>query len=190
MRVSKVRKSNTATTATNIMTRHDYNGSGNWAVDAVQQRYVNYARVFKVPHLADLTPQVSTQGDRMWIYPIMHQVIKAIEKKDLASIQIGIEFIEQDQHFPFGKILKSNTARALRRAPLSGDQEECIRVRVVTMLVNGQVPHEYKEYARLLRRIGIGDLWPLVESAKGSNRYVSRYYRYFLNHARPADAII
>lgn len=40
----------------------------------------------------------------------MHEVIEAIGAGDLACIRIGIEFMEEDVKFPFGKILKSNTA--------------------------------------------------------------------------------
>ena len=64
----------------------------------------------------DLRPRQSTKGDFTFTHPVMDEVIKGIESGDSACIAIGIEFVEEDQHFAFGKILKSNTARALRRA--------------------------------------------------------------------------
>jgi hypothetical protein len=110
----------------------------------------------------------------------MEDVIYRIEGGDKAAVEIGIEFIEQDQKFPFGKILKSNTARALRRAELSNDQIERIRKRLVTMLLEGLVPHEYKEYAKLLRKIGMGNWWETVEARIArDNEYVMHYYEYF-----------
>ena len=36
-----------------------------------------------------------------------------------ACRRIGIEFIEEDRKFTFGKILKSNVARALQRSALT-----------------------------------------------------------------------
>lgn len=93
-------------------------------------------------------------------------------------MEIGIDFIEQDATFPFGKILKSNTARALRRASLKEKQQDRSRRRVLHMLVNGQVPHEYREYAKLLRKIGLGDLRSELDRANVRNPYVAKYVKY------------
>ena len=71
----------------------------------------------------------------------VHGSIKSVEG-------IGIEFIEQDQKFSFGKILKSNTARALRRTKLEEEDKKRIRQRLVSMLLTGNVPHEYKQYGK------------------------------------------
>lgn len=171
------------------MTLTDFNGSGNWAIEAVRRRCRDYAHAFEARSPANLTPTEHIEGKRRGVYPVLHQIIEAIEKDDPAAIPIGIEFVEQDQHFPFGKILKSNTVRALRRASLSSEQEERIRSRIVTMLLNGRVPHEYKEYAKLLRRVGLGEWWPVIEEhvARG-NRYVMRYYHYFQRHVLSSDA--
>ena len=113
----------------------------------------------------------------------MEAVIGAIERGDKACIAIGIEFIEEDQHFPFGRILESNTARALRRAELSREQVERVRERVVRMLLAGSVPREFKEYSKLLRRIGWGSSWPTIEQQiDRENPYVMRYYNYLRKH--------
>lgn len=154
----------------------DFNGAGRWSAQAILTRYVEYAiEVGTQPR--DLTPIVHTEGDRRWVYPVMNEVIAGIEAGDPACIQIGIEFIEEDQGFPFGKILKSNTARALRRAPLLPEQQRRIARRVFDMLQRGYVPHEYREYAKLARRIGFAlhDLPAIVPQ----NRYVNRYWQYF-----------
>jgi hypothetical protein len=48
------------------------------------------------------------------------------------------------------------------------------------MLVAGQVPHEYREYAKLLRRIGRGEGWAAArQRVDEGNRYVMRYVSYF-----------
>jgi hypothetical protein len=54
------------------------------------------------------------------------------------------------------------------------------------MLLDGQVPHEYQEYARLLRHIGLGPEERKLASADCSNPYVKRYVRYFKEHASDA----
>jgi hypothetical protein len=173
------------------MILHDYNGIGRWSRTAIEQRYAEYVRRLKVKSPADIAPLEHTEGTAHWVYPVMEEIIKAIELNDAAAIQIGIEFIEEDQKFPFGRILKSNTARALRRATLTPDQAKSVRKRVIHMLLRGNVPHEYKEYAKLLRKVGIGSCWPQIEqNIDRGNPYVMRYYNYLKNHVLPhGDAV-
>jgi hypothetical protein len=115
----------------------------------------------------------------------MEEVIKLIEVNDKAAIEIGIEFIHEDDHFVFGRILKSNTARALRRASLTPAQQARIRERLVGMMLAGRVPHEWREYKRLLRHIGLGSLWPVLENGVDrENKYLMRYYDYLDRFAR------
>jgi hypothetical protein len=115
----------------------------------------------------------------------MEQVIDLIEAGDSAAIEIGIEFLQEDDQFVFGRILKSNTARALRRASLTQEQQARIRERLVTMMLAGQLPHEWREYKRLLRGIGLGSLWPVLEEGVDrENKSVMRYYEYLDRFAR------
>ena len=96
----------------------DYNGEGRWSREAILDRYARYAAEMGiVPR--DLSPMEHTEGDRHWVYSVMEEVIDGIEAGDPACVRLGIEFIEEDAKFVFGKILKSNAARALRRASLS-----------------------------------------------------------------------
>lgn len=168
---------------------YDFNGTGRWSFQAVQERYAAYARRLRVSPLLELQPSISQDKTGRWIYPIMDEVIKGIEQGDKACIQIGVEFIEEDAGFTFGRILKSNTARALRRSALDSQQIERIRKRVVHMLIVENMTREYREYAKLLRKIGLGDWWPHIEEkANLNNPYVLRYYNYFRRHVLPEES--
>ena len=115
----------------------------------------------------------------------MFEVIKGIERGDLACIALGVEFVEEDARFSFGRIIKSNAARALRRSALTLEQQERIRKRVAHMLVAEHVPREYREYAKLLRKVGMGDWWSFIENgANRNNPYVMRYFDYFQQYVR------
>ena len=163
----------------------DYNGTGKWSVTSVQQRYLEYSRRLDVTEPEVPQPREHHERNVRWIYPIMEPVIAAIDRDDKAAIALGIDFIEESEHFVFGRILKSNTARALRRASLTPQQVERIRKRIVGMLLAGDVPHEFHEYARLLRTIGLGDWWPIIEqNIARDNPYVMRYYQYFRSNAK------
>lgn len=164
----------------------DYNGVGIWSSEAIQKRYLKYADVLGTDPF-QLVPRRHTEGGRTWVYPLMEQIVDLIDTGDKAAIEIGIEFIQEDDHFVFGRILKSNTARALRRASLTLEQQTRIRERLVGMMLAGQVPHEWREYKRLLRHVGLGPLWPVLEKGVDrENKYVMRYYNYLDRFARPS----
>jgi hypothetical protein len=160
----------------------DYNGQGEWASAAILQRYIDYRTQFHVNNTIDLTPQGFTEGNKRWIYAVMDKVIVGIKQGDAACKLIGIEFIEQDQKFPFGKILKSNTARALRQTNLDEEDKERIRNRLVSMLLAGNIPREYQDYAKLLKKIGFEGNREILEARiNRSNPYVMKYFNYLVN---------
>jgi len=162
----------------------DYNGVGIWSAEAIQKRYRQYAEAIGAD-LSQLVPVRHTEASRTWVFPLMEQIIKLIEAGDRAALEIGIEFIQEDDYFVFGAILKSNTARALRRASLTPEQQARIRKRLVDMMLSGQVPREWREYKRLLRHVGLGPLWPVLEDGVDrENKYVMIYYDYLDRYAR------
>lgn len=156
----------------------DYNGDGFWGLDAVLRRYESYARRFSISRLRTLKPHVHESHETRWVYPVMDCVIEGIEAGDAACAEIGVEFIEENSSFPFGRILKANTARALRRAELTPDQKERVRRRVAEMLRTGYLPREFRQYAKLARKIGLGDWLRQVErEADMSNVWVQHYLK-------------
>lgn len=158
----------------------DFNGKGDWSAAAVQARYVDYAGRHGVETPRPLAPKVHEHGDVRWVYPIMDAIIEGILAGDPACAAIGVEFIEEDRKFPFGANLKARTARALRQSTLSDALSIRIRRRVVDMLIAGNTPREYREYAKLLRKTGFRELWPRLEAGvPRTNRHAMRYYRYF-----------
>ena len=162
----------------------DYNGDGRWTRAAIRERYARLASEAGIA-LRDLSPTEHTERGRHWVYPVMEKVIEGIEAGDPACVLLGIEFIEEDASFPFGRILKSNTARALRRAGLSDEQRQRIRRRVLGMLRAGKVPHEFGEYAKLVKKIGLQAAE--MGEVPGTSERVSRFRSYLQAAARPGD---
>jgi len=160
-----------------IMEVIDYNGNGKWSCEEILARYELYAAKLQISR-RDLTPDEHSERGRRWIYPVMHKVIEGIEAGDAACVRLGIEFIEEDAKFVFGKSLKAKTARVLRRAKLSEDQKWRIRRRVFGMLQAGHIPHEYRDYAKLVRSIGF-ELKDVGDVPAG-DRYVKAFHDYFV----------
>jgi len=92
----------------------DYNGTGEWSRDQIEQRYRAYCAQYGIS-ARDLAPREHQEGPIRWVYPIMDRVIDGAKEGDLACVQLCLELIQQDQGFPFGMVLKSQAARALRR---------------------------------------------------------------------------
>ncbi len=162
----------------------DYNGSGIWSVDEVLRRYKKYAQQLGIETLRDLRPLVHSTDEGTWIYPVMDRVIEGIEHGDLACAQLGVEFIETNESFAFGKTLKSNIARALRHVTLSEVLKERIRKRVVEMLMTGYLPREFRQYAKLARKIGLSEWLPVIKKqAALGDPWVQHYYSYFEKYA-------
>jgi hypothetical protein len=158
----------------------DYNGQGRWSAAEITSRYKKYAAEAGITPL-DMSAEVITDRKFRRVYPVMTKIIEGIKSNDPACIRIGIEFIEEDQSFPFGRSLKSDTARALRSAQLTPDQGQRILQRVFDMLERGYIPHEYRYYARLARNIGYKEKdLPLIDRKRA---YVVRWYKYFQSKA-------
>ncbi len=129
----------------------DYNGEGRWTLHCIRERYSAYVDGLHVTRPRDLIARHHKNGDRLWIYPVMEAVIEGIEAGDAACAELGVDFIEEEQHFPFGLSLKSNVARALRRASLSEDQKERIRKHVIEVWLHSP------RYPRIATSFGRSD---------------------------------
>jgi hypothetical protein len=158
----------------------DYNGEGQWSAEEIVARYHAHAAALGVAVTRDVWPRVHESGGCKWVWPVMDRIIEGIEAQDLACAQIGVEFIEEDRGFVFGAILKSNTARALRRCrDLTPEQVDRIRRRIVRLYATGVVPREFAQYLKLIRRLGTGPYWSEVVDAEPRNYFAKRAQAFF-----------
>lgn len=158
----------------------DHDGEGRWSAAQIVARYHDYTTQLGVAAPRDVWPRVFESGGCKWVSPVMERIIEGIEEQDVACAEIGVEFIEEDRGFVFGAILKSNTARALRRCQvLTGAQVDRIRRRIVRLYATGVVPREFAQYLRLIRRVGAGPYWPEVAAAEPRNYFAKRARAFF-----------
>lgn len=169
----------------------DYNGSGRWTRLAILARYAEYAGRFSVSEPLNLAPKEHVWRETKWVYPVMNKVIAGIRSGDAACIVIGAEFMEEDSKFVFGRALKSHVARAMRQANLPAAIQARLRKRIVGMLIAGNVPREFREYVKSLRKIGFADYWQKIQAeAPTGNKYAMRYVGHLRAvHARSASVV-
>ena len=101
----------------------DFNGEGRWSCSEILARYASYAAAMGIVS-RDLSPREHSEGGRRWVFPVMEKVIDGIADGDPACVRLGVEFIEEDAKFPFGKTLKSNTARRFGAGYRTGRSKE------------------------------------------------------------------
>ncbi|MDC3379272.1 hypothetical protein OAX78_03220 [Planctomycetota bacterium] len=165
--------------------RYDSNGEGRWSRRQLLARYNDYARRFGLRGPLPLDDRRHETRKAVWIYPTLFAVVDGVGAGDPACVEIAVELIEADELMPFGRILKSNAARALRLAQLTSDHVARIRTRVFAMLKRGEIPREFRDYAKLLRRVGVGPGWSELPALHVQGPYARRWRDYLLAHAGP-----
>lgn len=148
---------------------------------AVVSRYREFARQFRIP-VAAVIAEIEAGTPT---HQVLGRVMAAADAGDAACVELLVEFIHEDRKMYAGKGYKASAARTLKRAALNYGQEDRIRRRVVKMLLAGNVPYEFREYAKLLRRVGLGEWGPVIErEAPVENPWVARYVRDFRLHVK------
>jgi len=81
---------------------------------------------------------------------------------------------------------------------LTSPQKARLRKRIVYMLIAGIIPHEFREYSKLLRTIGVAEYWSELHACiPRENRFAMRFYSAlvqndpaatFVKNPRHADA--
>jgi hypothetical protein len=154
-----------------------------WRLDCVQARYRDLCRRYGLDHSEIVMCSYSLQ--RRWTAGILRPLTDRIKKGDLAAAEIGIEMMEEDRGLAFGSIIKSNLPRALAKCPLTELQKERIRRRVVAMLLRKFMPKEFRQYAWLIRRIGLGSWQAHLESEADRSHPWVEWYLHYLTEDNP-----
>jgi hypothetical protein len=154
------------------------NPIGKWSFEGMHERYARCCKRFKVHYVR---PEVRALDSERpwWITELMDCFIARMKTGDLAAGQLGIDLMQEDGGFFCGSIVKSNIPRALAKCALSEDQKNVIRARVVEMLLRKFMPKEFRQYAWLVRRFGLGAYRAEVETkADRSDPWVDWYVEF------------
>jgi len=156
-------------------------GTGQWRNSEIIVRYRRWCMCLN-QRPAGISATEGFYGERGWACVVVRQLVALMKTGDLAAAWIAIELIEEDGGFAFGRLLKAECARELRRMPLNEEQKQRIRQRVVTMLALGFVPHEFRQYSRLARHIGLGSAAQDLEALRAHpNPWVGWHIGYLLD---------
>jgi hypothetical protein len=110
------------------------------------------------------------------------KVAQAIKQGDRSAVVLGYSLLMADPHLPFGKILKSNLARALKHhiELLTEHEKLGLADKTARLLSLPFCPREVEDYCRLVKRMGhpvanvvVTMSRPINEKAQALLRYLS-----------------
>lgn len=101
----------------------------------------------------------------------MRKVAQAIKQGDRSAVILGYRLLMEDPHLPFGKILKSNLARALKHhiELLTGQEKLGLADKTAHLLSLPFCPREVEDYCRLVKKMG----HPIVENVIAMSRPIN-----------------
>lgn len=123
---------------------------------------------------ADLSPydtETRTEHLGVRLSSAVEKVAQAIKQGDRSAVILGYKLLIEDPHLPFGKILKSNLARALKHhIELLTDQEKIsLAAKTAKLLSLPFCPRELEDYCRLVKKMGC----PIADSVIAMSRPIN-----------------
>ena len=114
-------------------------------------------------------PTDRIEHEAIWISAVFDNLRASVAGGSPDAIDIAIFLIEKDPMWlPFGKLIKSDLARALKKnvAKISPAHREKIVAVVVRLLQSEHIPRELEDYAKLIKKFPPSEFGELVASVK------------------------
>ncbi|SFG35026.1 hypothetical protein SAMN05518865_11137 [Duganella sp. CF458] len=123
-------------------------------------------------------PRIDHPGIR--IAHACENIARHIRSGDREAARIGCRIIVRDPHLPFGKIIKSGIARALRqRIDLVPELEQAGLVKRTTELLSLEFcPRETEDYCKLVKKIGPAAVHNVTNNARATDEKSQRLLHY------------
>lgn len=135
------------------------------------------------PNVGSYVPANLSTHPAIWVSQLFDRVRAAIAAGDQTAVALACDLIASDtMTLSFGKIIKSNLARELRRT--SGALSASQRVQLIDALVKllglPFSPRELEDYAKLVRKLPRDEYLSKVSSVETQNEKAARVRSYLL----------
>ena len=123
-------------------------------------------------------PDIDHPG--IWVSSLFQNIRKAICLGDETAIAIACELIHCDPRLPFGKLIKSDLARALKKRSEKLGSEERAQIMEVTirLLTMSYAPRELEDYVKLIRKLPREEYISRTVSIQPQNEKAERLLSY------------
>jgi len=104
--------------------------------------------------LEQYIPEGKIEHEALWGSSVIHKMTVDIKKGNEKAVKLACELIKDDEKYPFGKILKSNIARALKhQVKLINPQEKQLIINTTKKLLTMRYsPRETEDYCKLVAK--------------------------------------
>lgn len=123
------------------------------------------------PGVREYVPQDALDHPGIWVSQCFTALASAAARGDARAISLACDLIGQDPKLPFGKLVKSNLARALKKQIQRLLASERIQVLGATQkLLNlTYAPRELEDYGKLVRRFPRQEVLGMLSAVEASN---------------------
>jgi hypothetical protein len=130
--------------------------------------------------LASYFPEQEITHKAIWGSRVMDNLTKDIKNGNKEAINLGCELIAKDQKYAFGKIIKSNLARALKNnAETINSQNQKSIVNITKKLLSmDHTPRETEDYCHLIVKFKGVNLAEELKTFKAGCKSAERWLQY------------
>jgi len=123
------------------------------------------------PRLAAYIPVLEAKHPAIWVGDVFDGLRAAVAVGNAPAISLACDFIEKDIRLPFGKLIKSNLARALRKQHGRLTETERRQVLGVTgwLLNLPYAPRELEDYCKLVKKFPADEIARILQTATPQN---------------------
>jgi len=117
-------------------------------------------------------PDMDIDHQGIQLSNLIENIIKLIVKADALAIEDACKLISQDPHLPFGKLIKSDLSRALKKSAeyiTNQDREKIVKV-TASLLSLEFCPRETEDYCKLVRKLGNNYIKATLSLAKPNDK--------------------
>jgi hypothetical protein len=123
------------------------------------------------PRIREYVPKDALDHPAIWVSQCFTALARAVAGGDERAISLACDFIDLDPKLPFGKLIKSNLARALKKQIQRLVVSERLQLLGATQkLLNlPYAPRELEDYGKLLRRFPREEVENMLSAVEPSN---------------------
>lgn len=132
------------------------------------------------PRLRAYFPANAQDHPGVWLSQTFTGLAKAIEGGDAVAMSLACDLIHADPMLPFGKLIKSDLARALRKqaSKLLPGERTLIVATTLKLLKQDFAPRELEDYCKLLRKFRAEEYQPMLPGITPKNAKSVKLHAY------------
>ena len=132
------------------------------------------------PRLRAYFPENVQDHPGIWLSETFTALAKAIEGGDAVAISLACDLIHSDPMLLFGKLIKSDLARALRKraSKLRPGERALIVATTLKLIMKDFAPRELEDYCKLVKKFPAQEYQPLLHGFTPKNAKSVRLHAY------------